>query len=301
MTAAQATTVRFTMGLVILTLLHTASAAADLPKCERVIHAEVVALDQPLVFNRMGSSTPDGMIYALKRDVVSKNGKDRPLRPGEVMLRDGKRPRPLVLRMNVRDCLEIRFTNLLVANPTSSNAPVTRYAGIHLTGLELVPTINPDDGKPLDGIKSNAANVGQSPSSLAAPGETKVYRWLCPEEGTFLVTTYADTTDAGASPQSQTIQGLFGAVNVQPRGAEYYRSQVTHDDLLAANYCVVPTLNGFELEGRETVTLTDLETDPERLLAGQPEPGAAPRPPFRKMTLSRVDRPADRPRRPPFS
>ena len=35
------------------------------------------------------------------------------LQPGAVMLRDGKRPRPIVLRVNEGDCLEIHFTNLL--------------------------------------------------------------------------------------------------------------------------------------------------------------------------------------------
>lgn len=101
--------------------------SADAP---RIVHADVVALDHLLVYNRFGSFNPFGMIYALRRDVTSAGDAERPtadrcaeqtgaeagsgkLEPGEVRLRDCKRPRPLVLRANAGDILEITFTNLL--------------------------------------------------------------------------------------------------------------------------------------------------------------------------------------------
>ena len=37
--------------------------------------------------------------------------------PGKVQLRPDKRPRPIVLRANVGDCLTIEFENLKPANP----------------------------------------------------------------------------------------------------------------------------------------------------------------------------------------
>ncbi|MCA9475328.1 MAG: hypothetical protein KC563_05920, partial [Nitrospira sp.] len=37
----------------------------------RTIHAEVVALEQPIMYNRFGSMNPYGMMYALKHDVVN--------------------------------------------------------------------------------------------------------------------------------------------------------------------------------------------------------------------------------------
>src|SRR5215212_8405514 len=39
------------------------------PDCIRTITADVVALDQPLVFNRLGAMNPGGMIFALRNDV----------------------------------------------------------------------------------------------------------------------------------------------------------------------------------------------------------------------------------------
>ncbi|MGH9194578.1 MAG: hypothetical protein ACRD1T_02415, partial [Acidimicrobiia bacterium] len=49
-----------------------------------------------------------------------------PLTPGKVMLRPDKRPRPMVLRANAGDCLQISFQNLLgdfpeVFNPNTGN------------------------------------------------------------------------------------------------------------------------------------------------------------------------------------
>ena len=45
-------------------------------------------------------------------------------------------------------------------------------------------------------------------------------------------------TRRGANQISQLQSGLFGVVNVQPEGAEYYRSQVLADDLGKATYYV---------------------------------------------------------------
>jgi hypothetical protein len=44
-----------------------AEAAA---RCERNLVANVVALDQPLMFNRLGAQNVNGMMFALRRDVV---------------------------------------------------------------------------------------------------------------------------------------------------------------------------------------------------------------------------------------
>lgn len=101
--------------------------------------ADVVAIETLLVYNRFGSFNPFGMIYALREDVVPINTPVAretaeecqqaeaslpvpagALAPGAVRLRDCKRPRPLTVRVNVGDILEIRFENLLGAQPDIS-------------------------------------------------------------------------------------------------------------------------------------------------------------------------------------
>ena len=100
-------------------------------KTSETVCADVVALDQTLVYNRFGSFNPFGMMYALRRDVVPASDpvkaftaddcdhdlSDQPgpanLEAGQARLRDCKRPRPLVLRANVGQVLHVRVANLL--------------------------------------------------------------------------------------------------------------------------------------------------------------------------------------------
>ncbi len=191
-------------GLIVFSLLMPTAAVAQQPAVEpegggRVIVANVVALDQPLIYNRLGAITPGGMIYALRRDVVNKDtglteAEGGVLEPGLVMLRPDKRPRPLTLRTNAGDKLQINFQNLLnpepllgpppppdPAHPELTGQPVllqpaTRNIGIHVLGMQLVNSIL-DDG----------SNVGENDSSLVAPGGQITYTLHADREGTYLL------------------------------------------------------------------------------------------------------------------
>src|ERR1022692_2032021 len=96
-------------------------AAPQTPSCNREIVANVIALDQPITVNRLGAEIPGGMIYALARDVVDNTTSPSTscdsgaphCKPGQVGLRGQKRPRPIVLRMGIHDCLTVHFTNLI--------------------------------------------------------------------------------------------------------------------------------------------------------------------------------------------
>ena len=119
-----------TLAVILMTLAPSGDAVAAGRTCARTVTANVVALQQPIWLNRLGASIPDGMLYALARDVVDSDGKScdngvgskKPVtdscKPGQVWLRESKRPRPIVLRANEGDCLKIVFTNLLPASPT---------------------------------------------------------------------------------------------------------------------------------------------------------------------------------------
>jgi hypothetical protein len=204
-----------------------AQAPPPIPACERTIKADVVALDQVIMYNRLGTVNPGGMIYALKADVVAINPA-LGIVAGNVRLRSDKRPRPIVLRMNNGDCLKITFTNLLSPNPISTtnppfdDQPRTRSAGIHVIGMELV-----------DNITSDGSNVGINQPSLVAPNGSRVYTLAATREGNNLMYSSAATT-GGEGDGGTLSMGLFGSVNVEQRGAEWYRSQVTQADLALA-------------------------------------------------------------------
>lgn len=274
------------------------------PVCERVITAKVVALEQVYTYNRFGSFNPAGLMYALRRDVVANDnvkikGKkvttqlaegdqippnsglvaDQAL-AGKVRLRSDKRPRPLVLRVNEGDCLEVTFTNLLSpatngqeiyndplaklrpdegdlteevskqrqALLLDSEEPRTRHASMHVNGLDYVAGHCPEGSTAA--ICADGANVGNNPSSLAAPGQTAVYTWYAKKEGGYLFYSMAAPA-GGEGDGGQLGLGLFGSINVEPRGAVANRSQVTRDELEAATMAHNP--NGTPVINYEAV------------------------------------------------
>jgi manganese oxidase len=95
-------------------------SAADATTCARAITAHVVALEQVYTYNRLGAFNPEGLVFALRRDVAAITPGTAP-GPGNAVLRPGKRPRPLVLRANVGDCLTVTFENWLA--PTRGQIP----------------------------------------------------------------------------------------------------------------------------------------------------------------------------------
>ena len=250
--------------------------------CQRVIHADVVAIEQAYVLNRHAAFVPAGMLYALRHDVVPLDAA-RPLGPGNAMLRPDKRPRPLVLRVNEGDCLQVAFENLLdpqwqeegglppgmggrlpahveasAGEPTSRelvraskvsvDKPRTRAASLHITGLELAPLAALQC--PLNAAcGGDGSNVGLPQQqgvvfnpftsqsvrddflgSLAKPGQKVVTRWRAVKEGTYFAYSTAAPV-GGEGDGGQIGLGLFAAVNVEPAGARWYRSQVTGDEL----------------------------------------------------------------------
>jgi manganese oxidase len=222
------------------------------PDCARVITAKVVAFDQVYTYNRFGAFNPGGMIYALERDVVPIKPGTK-IEPGNVQLRPDKRPRPIVLRANEGDCLQVTFTNLLtptreeVEHKEFTNQPdqqpltkfpirlrqndttFTRTASMHVNGLDYIKGPNDDDG----------ANVGKNVSSLAGVGETRTYTWYAVRQGQYLLYSMG-APNGNEGDNGQGGLGLFGSINVEPAGARWYRSQVTEKDLVRATRGVNP-------------------------------------------------------------
>ena len=172
------------------------------------------------------------MLFAATRANVVANtpGGGTDLSPGNVALRPGKRPRPIVLRANVGDCLEVTLTNLLAPLPTPPGLPpdgiATRDVSLNVAGLELVNSVA-DDG----------SWVGLNPSSLVPvtpPGNTRTYRLYAREEGTFYLFSQGASFGQGVGSSGQMMKGLFGMVIVEPADSLWFRSQVTREAIESA-------------------------------------------------------------------
>jgi len=231
---------------------------------DNTVTADVVAIDQPIMFNRLGAQNINYMVYALRRDVVDTvsnlpltNGGNAAYR-GLLTLRADKRPRPLVLRVAAGDCLEVHLQNLLTDSANPFEAPLVegegeddghggRHAGpdgpimqinnqvagrqisFHPLGLQLVSDIDLDDG----------SFVGKNASSLLVPGASGIYKYYAEAEGAFMVYSRGQPFGGEASGGNVGV-GLFGVVNVEPAGAEFYRSQLTEEEMRLATIGTVP-------------------------------------------------------------
>ncbi len=191
--------------------------------------------------------------------------------PGKVTLRShghdeygnykpGKRPRPIVLRANEGDCLHIRFTNLLSESTSiPAGQPQTRAASLHVQGQNWVRGPE-DDGSWVGGnCNSQVGPTGANPpdNCATAVGNTATYTLFAEHEGPYMLySTGDDYSKVGAGGDGGFLQfGLWGTLNVQPSGyeeakeyfkkrsiepvalwqAEWYRSQVTEQDLCLAS------------------------------------------------------------------
>ena len=193
--------------------------------CDGTITANVVVLESPTVFNRLGAQNPNWITYARERDVVDIDTQtpcsQTTCTAGNVELRPDKRPRPLVVRSIEGACLTVHFTNLLDPIPNSNN-PIQdnldnndqvagRCAGFHATGTELVSI--DDDGSmvgnnyPLGDVTNNCGD-GDQKGSLVGPNGTITYELYTPHEGAFTINSYGATLGSEASSGNAAV-GMF--------------------------------------------------------------------------------------------
>ncbi len=124
--------------------------------------ADVVAIDQMFVHDRLGAFNPGGM------DVRAPPGRGgrRSVEAHRSWQRDaaaGQAPEALVLRVNAGDRLSISFTNWLTpaTGPLPSTSASTRDASIQVVGLQI------------RNIDALAGDVGKNESSLAGAGRAR--------------------------------------------------------------------------------------------------------------------------------
>ncbi|RRJ29490.1 multicopper oxidase domain-containing protein [Halocatena pleomorpha] len=110
--------------------------------------------------------------------------------------------RPLVIRANEGDLVEIEFINHL-----------DRHASIHQTSL------------PYNVKDSDGAKVGFNPDTTVAPGDSITYRWFASHQGGHFFYDLANPAmDSAAEPPQKAnllSKGLFGTLVVEPEGATW--------------------------------------------------------------------------------
>jgi manganese oxidase len=261
----------YTHALVAFLATFASFSASAALECARTLTADVVAFDQPIMYNRLGASNINGMTFALRRDVVYVNRSEAadPLNQtpvkllpsnanvslvGNVELRPDKRPRPLVLRIAAGDCLQVTVTNLLTQHPNPNQLARTgendvppfvckngffdapgqpKIACIDEQVADRTVGFHVSGMQVVNGIDDDSSFSGKNVTSLVPHGGQKTYKLWGQKEGVFLVQSLGSTIGADAN-QGNTGNGLFGQVIVEPKGARIWRSILTEEEIRLA-------------------------------------------------------------------
>lgn len=226
-----------------------------LESCRNALVADVVAIDHPMVFNRLGAQNVNWMMYALRHDIIDvasnktldytivgdqlfASAKANNTSRG-IALRPDLRPRPLVLRVAAGGYLKVNFTNLLHAasNPfdypdqflgiqhPTEHSPIDQL-GLSASNLHKTYTLDdqvasrtvgfhPQGLELVNSMNDDSSYVGKNSNSMVAPGQTKTYCFYAPKEGAYLVSSDG-AVFGGEGTSGNSGVGLFGAVTVQP-------------------------------------------------------------------------------------
>jgi len=205
-----------------------ASAKTICPSDAPVKNYSVSAVDYAMRFNK---GTPDIIEVDLGRHLAMENHK------GKIYLLDdevakvkagGFQPHPLVLRVNVGDCIKIKLTNRMAAE----------RAGLHADMLAFDPK------------DSMGINVGNNPGDQTiGPGENKTYTFYAHPEYGENGTVIQDWGNVVDNPRN----GLYGAIIIGPKGSKY-RDPVTGDDVTLKNAWQADVIVDRTVPGNENRT-----------------------------------------------
>ena len=185
------------------------SGILSLPPCPRrndvVRKYEVAAIQTDLIYNRYGDYDPDGLIFVPLEDV-------------DLALSGKYEPKPLILRANAGDWLEVTLHNVFSPDRPIpyQDYPVVPLDKKHRPSSRV--SLNPQFLK-YDPAKDSGINIGYNClEQTVGIGESKKYLWYADKEyGSCLLQSFGDM-------RNHRHHGLFGAVIIEPVGAEWYKN-----------------------------------------------------------------------------
>ena len=168
----------------------------------------VVAIEKKIFFNdRAGIKNGDGKLFVLAED--------------ELDVLSGIKPTaPLVLHVNVGDCVLVNLTNRLDKEPVSFHTDLMAY----------------------DPLDSMGIAAGFNPDQSVRPGQTRTYTFYAHPELGEVASLVRDFGNVLENPRN----GLFGAIIVGPRGS-IYLDPVTGEDVSLKSGWAVDVLVDKEL------------------------------------------------------
>ena len=205
---------------------------------------EVAAVQTDIVYNCHGDHDPNGLIFVPLEDLKS-------------VLCGKCKPKPLILRANAGDWIEVTLHNVFdPRNPI----PYFDYPRVpldckHTPSMRV--SLNPQFLN-YDPICDSGINIGyNNREQTVGPGESKKYLWYADKEyGSCIIQSFGDI-------RNHRYHGLFGAVIIEPPGAVWYEEDsfvknpyqetavITAPGVENFRECVVLIQNGIRMLDRE--------------------------------------------------
>lgn len=220
---------------------------------------EVAAIQKNIPYNGHGDHDPDGLIFV-------------PLEDADRAMQGNYQPKPLILRANAGDWIEVTLHNLF--DPTQPveffDYPTVPLDFRHQPSMRV--SLNPQFLN-YDPVCDSGINVGyNNREQTVGIGESKKYLWYADKEyGPCIIQSFGDL-------RNHRYHGLFGAIIIEPSGAAWYRnfslSKALYDEeavitapgVESFRECVVMIQNGIRmLDSNGELVKTIREDDGEAI------------------------------------
>lgn len=164
---------------------------------------EITAVQTDIQYNRYGDHDPDGLVFV-------------PAEEAELVLCGKYQPKPLILRANAGDWIEVTLHNILGPEIPYFDYPRVPLDQKHRPSNRV--SLNPQFLQ-YDTISDSGINVGyNNKEQTVGPGESKKYLWHADQEyGACILQSFGDL-------RNHRYHGLFGAVIIEPPLAKWYRN-----------------------------------------------------------------------------
>lgn len=165
---------------------------------------EIAAIQKDIQYNKYGDHDPDGLLFV-------------PLKDMKDILCNKKPPRPLILRANAGEWIEVVLHNRLGVPVPYYDYPEVPLDKKHRPSNRV--SISPQFLK-FNTLECSGVNVGYNNiDQTVGPGETKKYLWYADKEyGACGIQSFGDL-------RNHRYHGLFGAIIIEPPAAKWYQNK----------------------------------------------------------------------------
>lgn len=164
---------------------------------------EIASIQKKISYNCHGDHDPNGLIFI-------------PLEDADAAREKNYYPKPLILRANAGDWIEVTLHNLFDQPIPYFDYPRVPLDKEHKPSMRV--SLNPQFLH-YDPVCHSGINIGyNNHEQTVGPGESKKYLWYADKEyGTCIIHSFGDM-------RNHRYHGLFGVIIIEPVGASWYRN-----------------------------------------------------------------------------